>query len=181
MRWMVASDIHGSALWCRRLLEAFDREQPDRLLLLGDLLYHGPRNDLPEAYAPKEVFAMLNERSGRLLGVRGNCDAEIDQLVLQFPMSADSMLLGAGKRLFFVTHGHLFDRGHLPPLHAGDVFLQGHTHVPSCETLENGVVLMNPGSVSLPKNGSESAYMLIDDRTVEWKSLSGAVWMRYEL
>ena len=128
MRLVIASDIHGSALYCGKLLEAFHREEADKLLLLGDLLYHGPRNDLPEGYDPKTVTAKLNACADRILAVRGNCDAEIDQMVLHFPILADYCLLWAGGRCFFVTHGHLYHTAALPPMQEGDILLHGHTH-----------------------------------------------------
>ena len=121
MKWLIASDIHGSAQWCRRLLEAWDKEQAGRLLLLGDVLYHGPRNDLPDQYAPKEVITMLNARRERILCVRGNCEAEVDQMVLEFPVLADYAVLWEGSRLIYCTHGHVYNTGKLPPLQAGDV------------------------------------------------------------
>ena len=130
MKWMVASDIHGSAKYCRELLDAYEREKADRLLLLGDLLYHGPRNDLPEEYAPKMVIAMLNAKKNQILCVRGNCDAEVDQMVLEFPILADYCMLDLGTKLVYATHGHLTSAEQLPPLREGDLFLQGHTHVP---------------------------------------------------
>lgn len=107
MKWMVASDIHGSAKYCRELLGAYEREKADRLLLLGDLLYHGPRNDLPEEYAPKVVITMLNAKKKNILCVRGNCDAEVDQMVLEFPILADYCMLDLGTKLVYATHGHL--------------------------------------------------------------------------
>ena len=107
MKWMVASDIHGSAKYCRELLDAYEREKADRLLLLGDLLYHGPRNDLPDEYAPKMVIAMLNAKKNQILCVRGNCDAEVDQMVLEFPILADYCMLDLGTKLVYATHGHL--------------------------------------------------------------------------
>ncbi len=173
MKLMIASDIHGSAFWCRRLLEAFDREGADRLLLLGDLLYHGPRNALPEDYAPMAVAALLNERAGTVFGVRGNCDAEIDQTVLSFPIMADYSLLFAGKRTVFVTHGHLWHREKLPPLRPGDILLHGHTHVPAWEELPEGVSYLNPGSVSIPKNGTPHSYLLLENESFVWKSVEG--------
>lgn len=115
MKIMVASDIHGSALYCRKMLDAFEREQADRLLLLGDLLYHGPRNDLPAGYAPKEVIPLLNAQKNRLLCVRGNCDTEVDQMVLEFPIMAESCILWLGSRMVFATHGHHFNTASLPP------------------------------------------------------------------
>ena len=150
MKWIVASDIHGSAKYCRELLDAYEREKADRLLLLGDLLYHGPRNDLPDEYAPKMVIAMLNAKKNQILCVRGNCDAEVDQMVLEFPILADYCMLDLGTKLVYATHGHLTSAEQLPPLREGDLFLQGHTHVPMNE-VKSGIRCMNPGSVSLPK------------------------------
>ena len=142
MKWMVASDIHGSAKYCRELLDAYEREKADRLLLLGDLLYHGPHNDLPEEYAPKMVIAMLNAKKNQILCVRGNCDAEVDQMVLEFPILADYCILDLGTKLVYATHGHLTSAEQLPPLREGDLFLQGHTHVPMNE-VKNGIRCMN--------------------------------------
>ena len=179
MKWLIASDLHGSAYYCRALLDAFDREKADRLLLLGDLLYHGPRNDLPRDYDPKSVTAMLNERQASILAVRGNCDAEIDQAVLQFPILADYALLSVGSRLLFVTHGHLFHLDALPPLHPGDILLHGHTHVPACET-RDGVTYLNPGSLAIPKEDSPHSYMTLEDGVFLWKDLlTGAVYREY--
>lgn len=181
MKILVASDIHGSAYWCRRLMEALDREAADTLLLLGDVLYHGPRNDLPQEYAPKEVFAMLNACSKRVFGVRGNCDAEIDQMVLRFPLMADYCLLPAGERLIFVTHGHVFHEEQLPPLRPGDILLHGHTHETVWRELPGGTCYFNPGSVSLPKNGTAHAYMTIDEKEILWKDMDGGVLHRFTL
>ncbi|MBQ3159066.1 MAG: phosphodiesterase [Clostridia bacterium] len=179
MKWLIASDLHGSGYYCRALLDAFDREKADRLLLLGDLLYHGPRNDLPRDYDPKSVTAMLNERQASILAVRGNCDAEIDQAVLQFPILADYALLSVGSRLLFVTHGHLFHLDALPPLHPGDILLHGHTHVPACET-RDGVTYLNPGSLAIPKEDSPHSYMTLEDGVFLWKDLlTGAVYREY--
>ena len=179
MKWLIASDLHGSGYYCRALLDAFDREKADRLLLLGDLLYHGPRNDLPRDYDPKSVTAMLNERQKSILAVRGNCDAEIDQAVLQFPILADYALLSVGSRLLFVTHGHLFRLDALPPLHPGDILLHGHTHVPACET-RDGVTYLNPGSLAIPKEDSPHSYMTLEDGVFLWKDLlTGAVYREY--
>ena len=123
MKWMIASDLHGSAFYCRQMIKAFQREGADRLLLLGDLLYHGPRNDLPEGYAPKEVIPLLNSLKQKLLCVRGNCDAEVDQMVLDFPILADYAVLPVGEKLIYATHGHVHNLKNLPPLAAGDILL----------------------------------------------------------
>ena len=171
MKLMVASDIHGSASFCRELTEAWRREAPDRLLLLGDLLYHGPRNDLPDGYAPKEVIAMLNALSPAPLCVRGNCEAEVDQMVLPFPcMAPYSQLLVAGKT-FYLTHGHHENPRNLPRLNPGDVFLSGHTHVKEDIQVE-GVRCLNPGSVSIPKDGSHSC-LVYDKGEFSFRILEG--------
>lgn len=174
MKWLIASDIHGSAQWCRRLLEAWDNEQADRLLLLGDVLYHGPRNDLPDQYAPKEVIAMLNARRERILCVRGNCEAEVDQMVLDFPVLADYAVLCEGNRLIYCTHGHVYNTGKLPPLQEGDVLLHGHTHIPAWE--DHGAYrYLNPGSVAIPKEGSWHGYMTLENGRFLWKDFDGAI------
>ena len=174
MKWLIASDIHGSAQWCRRLLEAWDSEQADRLLLLGDVLYHGPRNDLPDQYAPKEVIAMLNARRERILCVRGNCEAEVDQMVLDFPVLADYAVLWEGSRLIYCTHGHVYNTGKLPPLQDGDVLLHGHTHIPAWE--DHGTYrYLNPGSVAIPKEGSWHGYMTLENGRFLWKDFDGAI------
>lgn len=181
MRLVIASDLHGSALYGRKLLDAFAREKAERLLLLGDILYHGPRNDLPDGYAPKELAALLNEQRGRILAVRGNCDAEIDQAVLNFPLLADYCLLGAGGRAFFVTHGHLFNTQSPPPLLPGDILLHGHTHVPRWEPFGEDNLYLNPGSVSLPKEDSPRGYLLLEETTLLWKTLDGTVYHQLTL
>ena len=155
MKLLIASDIHGSAYWCRKLMETIEAEQPDKILLLGDLLYHGPRNDLPKDYAPKEVIPMLSSLADRILAVRGNCEAEVDQMVLPFPCMADYAMVEADGLTIYLTHGHLHDPANLPPLLPGTVFLSGHTHVKMDQT-EGSIRCLNPGSVSIPKDGSHS-------------------------
>ena len=213
MKLMIASDIHGSALYCGQLLQAYEREGADRLLLLGDILYHGPRNDLPEGYAPKEVIAMLNPMKEDLLCVRGNCDTEVDQMVLEFPIMAEYCLLqlpcasapekgssekgreqtcgdnGSGNRgqrtvTIFATHGHVYHPHHLPPLKQGDILLNGHTHIPACEEIMDmegrTYRYLNPGSVSIPKEGSAHSYMIWEDGEFIWKNLEGEAYMTWK-
>ncbi len=180
MKLLIASDIHGSAYYCGKLLEAYEREQADRLILLGDILYHGPRNELPEGYAPKEIIAMLNPLKRDILCVRGNCDAEVDQMVLEFPILADYGFLYERGRMIFLTHGHMFHEGNLPMLGKGDILLHGHTHVPVCREYED-YVYMNPGSVAIPKEGSEHSYMSYEDGVFLWKNLDGKIYQRYEI
>ena len=162
MKLMIASDIHGAAGYCRDLLSAFDREGAARLLLLGDILYHGPRNDLPDEYAPKQVLAMLNERRNRLFCVRGNCDSEVDQMLLHFPITAPWQQVLLEKQRLFLTHGHLFGPENLPALNQNDVLVYGHTHLPVAE--QRGEIFhFNPGSVSIPKGGNPASYGMLDN------------------
>ena len=180
MKLMIASDIHGSAKYCEQLLSAFEREQPEKLLLLGDLLYHGPRNDLPDGYAPKTVIEQLNGIASHLLCVRGNCDTEVDQMVLSFPIMADYAILYHGTRMIYCTHGHHFSEQNPPKLQKGDILLNGHTHVPACRMCGDFLYL-NPGSVSIPKENSVHGYMILEGDTFTWKALDGTVVSAYTL
>lgn len=155
MKLLIASDIHGSAYWCGRLCDEIQKIQPDRVVLLGDLLYHGPRNDLPKGYAPKEVIPMLSAMKDSIIAVRGNCEAEVDQMVLPFPCMADFCQLLLDGKTFYLTHGHHANPDNLPPLPEGSIFLSGHTHV-KLDKVVSGIRCLNPGSVSIPKDGSHS-------------------------
>ena len=155
MKLVIASDIHGSAFWCAKLLEVAEKEQPDHLILLGDVLYHGPRNDLPRDYAPKQVIPMLAKWAEKILCVRGNCEAEVDQMVLNFPCLAEYSVLMADGKTFYLTHGHHKNPQDLPSLPEGSIFLYGHTHV-KMDEIRQGIRCVNPGSVSIPKDGSHS-------------------------
>ena len=179
MKIMIASDIHGSAYYSRQVLDAFEREEADRLLLLGDILYHGPRNPLPEGYDPKATAAMLNAVRSRILCVRGNCDSEVDQMVLDFPIMADYCIIPCGEHTVFATHGHIYNTDSLPPLCPGDILIHGHTHVRVWEPFGDGNYYLNPGSVSLPKEGTRRGYIIMDDKAesqFEWKTLDGEVY-----
>lgn len=180
MRLMIASDIHGSAKWCEQLLVAWQREKPDRLVLLGDLLYHGPRNDLPEGYAPKKVIAMLNDIAPHLLCVRGNCEAEVDQMVLSFPVMADYCVLLVDGHSIYVTHGHVYNEDNPPPLQLGDILLCGHTHIPCCHRHED-FIYVNPGSVSIPKQNTPHSYIMLEDGRMVWKDLDGREFLQVKL
>ena len=173
MKWLIASDIHGSALFTRQLLERFRAEGADRLLLLGDLLYHGPRNDLPEGYAPKEVLATLNGIAERIVAVRGNCDAEVDQMVLDFPCLSDFSQVWADGHLLHLSHGHLAGNSpdRPPALPQGSALLTGHTHIKRLELVDD-VMYVNPGSTSIPKDGCAS-YAVYDNGTFALKKLDG--------
>ena len=174
MKLLIASDIHGAAGYCRDLLAAWDREGADRLLLLGDLLYHGPRNDLPPDYAPKEVIALLNARKNQIFCVRGNCDTEVDQMVLEFPVMADYCILAIDGLTFYATHGHVYNENNLPPFCPGDILIHGHTHVLKAEQREN-YILLNPGSVSIPKEGNPPTYAVLEDKTFTIKDFDGNI------
>ncbi len=179
MKWMIASDIHGSAFYCEKLLAAFAEEKAEKLLLLGDLLYHGPRNDLPNLYNAKEVIRLLNEKKENILCVRGNCDAEVDQMVLEFPIMSDYAVICDEGYTIFATHGHLSGENNPPMLKNKEVLLCGHTHVPKCAEHE-GFIYMNPGSVSIPKEGSHHGYMILENGKFVWKDLDGTIVMEYK-
>ncbi len=162
MKLFIASDIHGSAYYCRKMLEKYEASGADYLVLLGDILYHGPRNDLPREYAPKEVIAMLNPLAKKIIAVRGNCDTEVDQMVLSFPVLSERGLIADGDRRIFLIHGHKELDALADLLSENDVLLFGHTHVPSEAKGKNGCIILNPGSVSIPKENSGHAYMIYD-------------------
>jgi putative phosphoesterase len=179
MKYFFASDIHGSAYYCEKMLEAFEREKADKLVLLGDILYHGPRNDLPKDYAPKKVAALLNERKEKILCVRGNCEAEVDQMMLEFPVLADYGFIAYGNLNIFLTHGHVYNAANPLPMPKGSVLMCGHTHIPACEE-HDGFVYMNPGSVSIPKEGSKPGYIILENGSFSWRTLEGNEYMRWE-
>ena len=158
MKLMFASDIHGSALWCKKMLDVYNREKPDKLCLLGDILYHGPRNDLPQGHAPKEVIQLLNPLRNELICVRGNCDTEVDQMVLDFPVLADYALL----------YAH------------GAILINGHTHIPKSETID-GVHCLNCGSVALPKENTPHSCLLYENNMFKWLDLCGGIFMEYTI
>lgn len=181
MKLMIASDIHGSAYWCRKLIDAWKNEGMPRMLLLGDLLYHGPRNDLPKDYAPKQIIEMLNGIKEHLLCVRGNCEAEVDQMVLNFPVLADYCIVPLEDRTIYATHGHNYGENNPPPMMDGDILLCGHTHIPTYNVHEH-FCYVNPGSVSIPKNGSAHGYLMLDGDILAWKDLdTGITWKESHL
>ena len=180
MKLMFISDIHGSLYWLEKALEKAEEEQPHTLVILGDFLYHGPRNPLPDGYDPQGVAAKLNAYGKSLVGVRGNCDAEVDQMVLPFPVLAEYGVMELGGRLLFFTHGHHFNEQNPPMLKEGDILLNGHFHVPACRKKE-GFVYMNPGSVSIPKENSANSYMTLEDGHFQWKDMDGKAYMEYFL
>lgn len=180
MKWLIASDIHGSMYYLNKLIERIDYEKPDKIILLGDILYHGPRNDLPKDYNPKEVIKTLNNLKINIVSVRGNCDAEVDQMVLNFPIMACYAFLDLNGYSVYLTHGHIYNKKNLLPMNNGDILLCGHTHIQNCEefkTNENTYTYMNCGSTSIPKENGYHGYMIIafDGKTSKfiWKDLDG--------
>lgn len=181
MKWIIASDLHGSAYYCQKLIQRYRTENASRILLLGDLLYHGPRNDLPRDYNPKEVITMLNEIADKLVCVRGNCDAEVDQMVLNFPMMADYAVLDFGGKAIYGTHGHIYNDQNPLKFAKGSIMVCGHFHVPCIKELD-GFVYLNDGSLSLPKEGSWHNYMTFDGETFLWHDVeTGEVKMEYKI
>nr|WP_307774917.1 phosphodiesterase [uncultured Cetobacterium sp.] len=175
MKIFVISDIHGSSFYLKKALEAFEKERCDYILILGDELYHGPRNPLPEEYDPKKVVELLNPLKNLIVAVRGNCDSEVDQMLLEYPIMGDySTILWEGKRIFS-THGHIYNKENLPPISKGDILIYGHTHIPLCEENEEGVYILNPGSISLPKGGYENSYGVFEDGKFLVKTLEGEI------
>ncbi|WP_026892150.1 phosphodiesterase [Lacrimispora aerotolerans] len=163
MKYMIASDIHGSAYYCGLLLDEYRKSGASRLILLGDILYHGPRNDLPRDYDPKAVISMLNGIKDQIYSVRGNCDTEVDQMVLEFPVLADYGLLVVNGLTIYLTHGHIYHKDHLPPVQKGDILLHGHTHILTAER-EGDITILNPGSVSIPKGGNPPTFAILEDQ-----------------
>ncbi|MEG1821888.1 MAG: phosphodiesterase [Clostridiales bacterium] len=171
MKLMIASDIHGSLFYANKMVELYKEEKCEKLILLGDILYHGPRNDLPKEYNPKGVIALLNPLKKEILCVRGNCEAEVDQMVLDFPVLADYMILFLDNRMVYVTHGHIHNEKNLPPLNKGDILLHGHTHLQAMED-KGDYIYINPGSVSIPKGNDVNSYMIYENGTYTIKDFN---------
>lgn len=174
MKYFIVSDIHGSYKYTSELYERIKKENPDKLLILGDILYHGPRNDLPDGYAPKKVINLLNSIKNDIIAVRGNCEAEVDGMVLEFPCMSDfAIVMTETGRTMYLTHGHIYNPENLPPLEDGSIFLYGHTHVKILQKSDD-IYIMNPGSISIPKDGTAS-YGVYDNGTLYLKDLNGNI------
>ena len=172
MKLMFCSDIHGSLYYAEKMAELYKNEQADKLILLGDLLYHGPRNDLPKNYQPKSVIALLNSMKDELLCVRGNCDAEVDQMVLEFPILADYMIMYFEGHMAFITHGHIHNQKNLPPLKKGDILMHGHSHLQALDDCGD-YIYINPGSISIPKGDDTNSYMIYENGKFSIRDLDG--------
>ncbi len=179
MKLLIASDLHGSDFYTQKLINRFNEEKADKLILLGDLLYHGPRNDLPKDYAPKKVLEALNNLKDKIIAVKGNCESEVDQMVLDFPVLADYAVLLFNNKTLYLTHGHKLDNGLSLPINKEDIVVAGHTHIPVFEQRENYKYL-NPGSVSLPKENSQNSYVILENNTITFKNLDGEIYNSYD-
>ena len=180
MKLLIASDIHGSSFYLNKLCEAIEAEKPDRIILLGDLLYHGPRNNLPKEYEPKAVIEALNNLKNKILCVRGNCDTEVDQMVLDFPVMSDYAFIMVDNINIYLSHGHKFNKDDLPPLCKGDIFISGHSHITLCDN-DGYVIFLNPGSVSIPKDNSPNSYMIYENKKFIWKTIEQKSYMEFNL
>lgn len=175
MKLLIASDIHGSEYYCRMLAVRFEAEAAERILLLGDLLYHGPRNPLPPEYNPAGVAAILNSYKNSIICVHGNCDSEVDQMMLEFSLTPEYAFLYDRTYAFYASHGHKTGESNPPPLRSGDILLCGHTHIPAFVRHEY-FTYVNPGSVSIPKESSVPSYMIYDSGVFTWKNIDGHIY-----
>ena len=180
MKLMIASDIHGSYFFANKLIERFNEEKCDKLIILGDVLYHGPRNDLPKDYDPKKVIDLLNNVKENILCVKGNCDADVESMVLEFPIISDYSCVFCDGKVMYLTHGHTYTKEKPMPLLEGDIFIYGHTHIPDAE-LKDKILYLNPGSVSIPKAGSQNSYMIYENNNFIWKNTDGEIYKEYKI
>ena len=175
MKFIIASDIHGDLNSANTLISAFNNEEADKLIILGDILYHGPRNDLPISYNPKEVIKLLNSYKNNIIAVRGNCDAEVDQMVLKFEIMAKHRYIEVDGIRFFLTHGHQFDDLTPPKMSRGEILIHGHTHIPKCIKFGDDNYCLNPGSISIPKNGFKPSFMIYENKIFIIKTIDGDI------
>ncbi|MBE7087834.1 MAG: phosphodiesterase [Clostridiales bacterium] len=178
MKFLIASDVHGSAYYLNVLLKAFEREKADKLILLGDIYNHGPRNPLPKDYAPMEVAKMLNAIKDKLIVIKGNCDSVVDTMISEFDFVEDLVLVTVDKTLF-LTHGHVYNKDAMPKTHYDGV-IYGHFHTGFIENI-NGVTVANAGSISLPKNNTPRSYITVNDGVITLKDLDGNIILEKRL
>lgn len=180
-RLFICSDIHGDAESAQKLILAFERESCDKMVILGDILYHGPRNDLPDGYAPKKVIELLNRYKDKIIAIKGNCEAEVDSMVLEFPILPDGTYIYEDGVTIFATHGHIYNKGNCKFLKKGDVLLHGHTHVTAFESFADGIYYVNPGSASIPKENTKKGYIVYENKKFSYRTLGGEEYMSYNL
>lgn len=180
MNYLIASDIHGSYYYGKKVIDLFEKHHCDKIILLGDLLYHGPRNDLPKGHDPKALTVLLNQYANKIIAVCGNCDADIDQMVLNFPILAPYFMMEVHQRMLYFTHGHIFNNDHLMALNSNDILVHGHTHVQRIETYPTHTYI-NPGSISLPKEDSRHAVIILHDNIMDFVDENDEVFLTYTI
>jgi uncharacterized protein len=180
MKIFFMSDLHGSLYYTKKALDNFKKENADYIVILGDELYHGARNPLPSEYNPKEVAQLLNEFADKIIAIRGNCDSEVDEMVLDFPMMATYSIILYDNRRLFLTHGHIYNEDNLPNLSGGDVFIYGHTHISKAEK-QGAIFIINPGSITFPKGNCTNSYGVLEESTFKLKDLDGNVFKELTL
>ncbi|MFA9399278.1 MAG: phosphodiesterase [Clostridiaceae bacterium] len=172
MKLCFISDIHGSFYFAKKAIEKYEEEKADHLIILGDELYHGARNPLPREYNPKEVINLFNKYDSNIIAIRGNCDSEVDEMVLNYPIMSTYSIILYGSRKLFLTHGHIYNENNLPKLNNGDVFIYGHTHIPVAKN-QNNIFIINPGSISIPKENNPNSYAILENDTFTIKDFDG--------
>lgn len=172
MKIFFMSDIHGSLYYLNKALKAYEREKCEYIVILGDVLYHGPRNDIPKGYDPKSVANILNKLKNKIMCVKGNCDGEVDQMMIEFPILCDYSTIFYKEKRLFLTHGHKYNKNNMLPVDKGDIIISGHTHIPVCEKVE-GVYFINPGSITFPKENTKHSYGILEDDKFIIKDLNG--------
>jgi hypothetical protein len=180
MKLFFISDIHGSVFYLNNALDKFKEEKADYIIILGDHLYHGARNPLPKEYNPKRVIEILNNYAHRIIAIRGNCDSEVDQMVLDFPIMADYSTIFYNEKRLLLTHGHIYNENNLPKLMDGDIFIYGHTHIPKAEKVGN-IYVINPGSTTFPKKNSPHSYGVLEDNIFTIKDFEGNVYKKINI
>lgn len=171
MKYLVVSDIHGSLFYANKILELINNEKVDKVILLGDLYYHGPRNPLPIEYNPKEVCNLLNSIKDKIICIKGNCDAEVDEMISEFEFNKN-ILLDINNKKFMFTHGHKYNIEN--KVDNIDVLIYGHFHTGFIKK-EDGVIYVNAGSITLPKNGTKNSYLVIDENYIYLKDLENNI------
>lgn len=174
MKYLLISDIHGCLPTLEQALRFFEAEHYDMLCILGDILNYGPRNRIPEGIDPKGIVERLNKMRDKIVAVRGNCDAEVDQMLLDFPIMADYALLVDGGHRLFLTHGHVYNEEHRFPL-VGDILFYGHTHLWKLEPTAEGGAVCNLGSITFPKGGNEPTFATYEDGRIDMRRLDGSI------
>ena len=178
MKLLVVSDIHGSAYYAEKIPEIFEKEKADKIIVLGDLYYHGPRNPLTKDYSPMKVAEILNSLKDRLEVIKGNCDAEVDEMISEFKFK-EHLLLDVNNLKVYFTHGHKNNMDNLPDEQI-DMMVYGHFHT-GFIVKKDGIIFANPGSISLPKDNTKNSYLILDKESIVLKDIDGNVIDEFKL